>query len=79
VRDEGILPLAWFVDAPGADAAAMTLEHTAEGEIRPAVYVRRNGKVEEHVMATDTILDFETPEHRKQLRSLLGGLPGFRP
>jgi len=78
IRDEGILPLAWFVDAPGPDAAAMTLEHTAEGEIRPTVYVRRSGKVEEHVMPTDTILDFETPEHRKQLRSLLGGLPGFK-
>ena len=77
IRDEGILPLAWFVDAPGGDAVAMTIEHTAEGEIRPAVYVRREGKVEEHVMPSDPLLDFESGEHRKQLRSLLSGLPGF--
>ncbi len=78
IRDEGILPLAWFVDAPGGEAVAMTLEHTAEGEIRPAVYVRREGKVEEHVMPSDPLLDFESAEHRKQLRSLLSGLPGVR-
>jgi thioredoxin reductase len=78
IRDEGILPLAWFVDAPGGAAVAMTIEHTAEGEIRPAVYLRREGKVEEHVMPTDPLLDFESGEHRKQLRSLLSGLPGLR-
>jgi thioredoxin reductase len=76
IRDEGILPLAWFVDSAGGDAVAVTLEHTAEGEIRPAVYVRREGKVEEHVMPSDPLLDFESGEHRKQLRSLLTGLPG---
>jgi thioredoxin reductase len=78
IRDEGIWPLADFVDSSGGAAVAMTLEHTAEGEIRPAVYVRREGKVEEHVMPSDPLLDFESGEHRKQLRSLLSGLPGLR-
>ena len=78
IRDEGIWPLADFVDSSGGPAVAMTLEHTAEGEIRPAVYVRREGKVEEHVMPSDPLLDFESGEHRKQLRSLLSGLPGLR-
>ena len=76
VRDEGIWPLAHFVDAPGGEAVALTIEHTAEGEIRPAVYVRRGGKVEEHVMPSDPLLDFESAEHRKQLRGLLSGLKG---
>jgi hypothetical protein len=78
VLDEGIQPLAHFVDAPGGDEVAMTLEHTADGEIRPAVYVRRGGRVEEHIMPSDPLLDFESAEHRKQLRSLLDGLPGLR-
>jgi thioredoxin reductase len=78
IRDDGIWPLAHFVDAAGGDAVAVTLEHTAEGEIRPAVYVRRDGKVEEHVMPSDPLLDFESAEHRKQLTGLLSGLPGMR-
>ena len=78
IRDDGIWPLAHFVDAAGGDAVAVTLEHTAEGEIRPAVYVRRDGKVEEHVMPSDPLLDFESAEHRKQLSGLLSGLPGMR-
>ena len=77
IRDEGIWPLAHFVDAPGPEACAVTVEHTAEGEMRPALYVRREGRVEEHAMATNELLDFETAEHRAELAGLLDGLGGW--
>jgi len=71
--DEGILPLAWFVDASGSDAVAVTVETNGEGDIRPAAYVRRMGRVEEHLLPGDPLLSFETGEHRAALTaSLLG-------
>lgn len=71
--DEGMRPLAHFVDASGPDAAAVTVETDAEGDIHPAVYVRRGGRVEEHVLPSDPLLDFETGEHRAFLTSVLKG------
>lgn len=73
IVDEGIQPLAHFVDESGPDAVAVTVETNPEGEIRPAVYCRRYGGVEEHVLEGDLLHDFETAEHRKQLSGLLEG------
>ncbi|MCA1832926.1 MAG: NAD(P)-binding domain-containing protein [Actinomycetota bacterium] len=74
ITDEGIVPLAHFVDATGPDSVAVTVETTAEGEIRPAVYVRRGGRVDEHSLAPHPMHDFETADHDAQLSSLLKGL-----
>lgn len=74
IRDEGILPLAHFVDAPGPDAVAVVLETDEAGDHHPAVYLRRDGRVSEHVLASDPLLNFQTAEHRAQLASLLQGL-----
>lgn len=71
ILDAGIEPLAHFVDASGPDAVAVTVETSPEGEIRPAVYVRRGGKVEEHILASNALLDFATPEHEAQMTSIL--------
>lgn len=74
ITDEGILPLAWFVDAPGPDAAAIVLETDATGDHHPAVYVRRGGRVTEHVLPGDPLLAFERSDHRAQLADILRGL-----
>jgi len=71
IADDGILPLAHFVDGAGPDSVALAVETDGEGDIHPAVYVRRGGKVDEHILASNALLDFETAEHRSQLRSLL--------
>jgi hypothetical protein len=60
-----------FVDEGGPDAAAATVETGEDGEKRPAVYVRHGGKVTEHVLSGDLLLDFTTAEHRKQLAGAL--------
>lgn len=74
IRDEGIAPLAHFVDAPGPDAVAIVLETDNDGDHHPAVYVRRDGRVSEHVLAGDPLLTFQSGEHRAQLTALLDGL-----
>jgi hypothetical protein len=74
IVDDGFVPLAHFVDAVGPDAVAVTVETDDTGDIHPAVYVRRDGRVSEHTLASDPLLEFRTAEHRGQLTSLLGGL-----
>lgn len=74
ILDEGVQPLAWFVDASGPDSVAITVEANGEGEIRPAVYVRRGTRVDEHILPSDPLLNFRTTEHRSALASALRGL-----
>lgn len=74
IFDEGILPLASFVDAAGADAAAIVVEANPEGHHHPVVYVRRDGHVTEHELPSDPLLNFEGNEHQTQLAGALAGL-----
>jgi thioredoxin reductase len=64
-RDEGIVPLAAFVDGVGddggVDALALTLEADGSGAIYPVIYLRRNGRVEERPIDPDPLLRFDTP------------------
>jgi thioredoxin reductase len=72
IVDEGILPLQHFVDTAGPDAVAVAVETDAEGDIHPAVYVRRQGRVDEHALPGSPLLDFRGPEHRAELEGLIG-------
>jgi hypothetical protein len=76
IVDQGIQPLAHFVDAPGPEAVAVTVETDDRNEIRPAVYCRRGGTVEEYRLEGNLLHDFETAEHRAQLAGLLEGYLG---
>jgi hypothetical protein len=64
------------VDAGGPDAVAITVETDPTGDVHPAVYVRRAGKVEEHLMDGDPLHNFETDGHRSRLASIIGTLLG---
>jgi thioredoxin reductase len=66
-----IVPLAHFLDAAGPDAVAVTVESDAQGEIYPAVYVRRQGSVSEHLLPPDPLHDFRTPGYERELAALL--------
>jgi thioredoxin reductase len=74
VRDGGIQPVAAFVDAPGPDAVAMTVELGTSGEPNPAVYLRRDGRVSEHVLPPHPLLNYESDAYRAELAGLLNGL-----
>jgi thioredoxin reductase len=74
IRDEGILPLAPFIDSGGVAGVAITVETDPENNLQPAVYVRRKGHVTEHLLSPAFLHDFRTAEHRAELESLLKGL-----
>jgi len=74
--DDGILPLQLFVDSAGPDGVAATVEANPAGELYPAIYVRRNNAITEHLLPANPLLDFETAEHRKELADALTPL-GF--
>jgi hypothetical protein len=74
-RDEGLVPLEAFVDGGGddgaGDAVALTLEADGSGAIYPVVYVRRDGRVEEHMFDPDLLLRYDTPEVRRRLAEIV--------
>jgi hypothetical protein len=70
VLDEGILPLTNFLDAGGPDAVAMTVESDG-ASIFPVVYIRRDGKQEEHALEPDPLHDYEGLVHRRALGTIL--------
>lgn len=74
IVDDGIQPLAHFIDSAGSDAVAVSLEANGKDDPYPAVYVRAHGAVSEHLLPSHPLLDFEGPEYRRQLGSVLGDL-----
>jgi len=76
ILDEGILPLARFVDGGGPDGLAITLETDGSGDVYPVLYFRADGRVEEHRIDAHPLLDYETPEARTAVRAILRPLLG---
>ncbi|HSH21225.1 MAG TPA: NAD(P)-binding domain-containing protein [Candidatus Caenarcaniphilales bacterium] len=75
LRDEGIVPLADFVDREDSAAVAITVETDDTGNIHPAVYVREAGRpAVETLLESHPLHDFRTVENRARLASLLKGV-----
>ncbi|HYM66392.1 MAG TPA: NAD(P)-binding domain-containing protein, partial [Patescibacteria group bacterium] len=74
IHDQGIVPLAHFLDSPGPDAVAMALESNGHDDLYPCLYVRRHGSVTEHPLSPNPVLDFERDEHRKAVASALDAM-----
>jgi thioredoxin reductase len=74
IRDEGIVPLAEFVDRGARDGCAVAIEYDANGTIVPVVYVRRAGNLAEHVLPPNPLHAFDTDEHRSELAARLAPL-----
>jgi thioredoxin reductase len=74
VRDDGSVPLQDFVDGAGPDAIAATVETDGSGDIHPCVYLRRGGRVDEHVLPGDPLLRFDGSDQRAQVSSILKGV-----
>lgn len=73
-RDDGIWPLADFVDAAGPDAVAVTLEPNPDSNIYPVAYVRISGAVEEHLLDPDAMNEYRGSPHRDQMAAILAPL-----
>jgi thioredoxin reductase len=78
--DEGIVPLAAFVDGQGddgsGDALAMTLEADGTGAIFPVLYLRRDGRIDERPIEPDPLLRFDTPAVRTQVEAIVAEATG---
>jgi thioredoxin reductase len=73
VVDDGIQPLATFVDgATGdADALAVTLESDGSGDVYPVLYTRIGGSLTEHRLDAHPLLDYETEATRRAIDGVL--------
>ena len=71
ILDEGILPLAHFLDAATYDGAAMVLESNGHDDLYPVLYVKRSGAVTEHMLPPNPLLDFERDEHHAAVTAAL--------
>ena len=73
IRDEGIAPLETFVDGAGPDALAITLETDGSGQVYPVLYARIDGRLAEHRLDPDPVLDYETEASRRAIGAVLAG------
>jgi thioredoxin reductase len=71
IVDDGIVPLAHYVDSAGPNAVAVALESNGRDDPYPAVYVRREGKVTEHLLDPDPLLNFEGDDYQKAMVAAL--------
>ena len=72
VRDDGIVPLADFVDMEGTAAVAIAVETDDSGDIHPAVYVRRAGRpAVETLLQSHPLHDFRGADNHARVAALL--------
>ena len=74
LRDEGILPLAHFLDSGGGDAVAAAIEMDPRAVIHPTVYVRRRGQITEHELPPHPVHAYDGADYRRELDSILRAL-----
>jgi hypothetical protein len=76
IRDDGILPLAHFVDSIGEDSVAVAVEMNRDGVIYPAAYVRHGGRLAERPLEPHPTYAFDGDGQRAALEALLAPLLG---
>ena len=69
--DEEFMPLAQFLDSPGPDAFAASVEVDSSGTIVPTLYLRRGGEIHEHQLEPHPLHEYEGDLYRRELTSLL--------
>ena len=72
-RDEGVVPLAAFLDATGDEGGddRGDLEADGSGAIYLVVYSRRGGRMDEVMFDPDPLLRYDTPAVRQRLADLV--------
>jgi thioredoxin reductase len=69
--DEGIRPLAAFLDEEGPDGIAAAVEMNGEGEIYPALYLRQAGSILEDTCPPHPLHAFDGPDYAKHVDALV--------
>jgi thioredoxin reductase len=70
--DDEFMPLAHFLDSPGPDAFAASVEVDSSGTIVPTLYLRRGGEIHEHQLEPHPLHEYEREPYGRELSSLLG-------
>jgi thioredoxin reductase len=70
--DEGVQPVAHFLDAPGPDAYGATIEVDERGTILPTLYVRRRGEIREHQLDPHPLHDYRSEPYRRHVEAIVG-------
>ncbi len=70
--DRGVQPLWHFVDEPGPDAIAVTIETDRDGVTFPGVYLRRGGRLREERLEPHQLNDFGSEPYVRALAALIG-------
>ena len=77
--DDGVEPLAHWLDAHDGDGLALTLEADGSGSIFPVVFSRHRGALGERALTPDPLLRYDTAEIRRELvdvvASVMSGSP----
>jgi len=79
LRNQGIVPLAHFLDDEASEACAVAVEYDADGTIIPVVYVRQGGHLVEHSLPGHPLHTFQTDEHRQELAARLAPFLSLTP
>ncbi len=75
--DDGVQPLAYWLDSGGDDALAMTLEADGTGAIYPVLFGRRGGSILERAVDPDPLLRYDGPAARRAVESIVADVfPG---
>ena len=69
--DDGILPLAHFLDALDHDAVAASVEVDETGRILPTLYLRRGGEILERQLEPHPMHAYESEPYRREVAGLL--------
>ena len=69
--DDGILPLAHFLDALDHDAVAASVEVDEAGRILPTLYLREGGEITERQLEPHPMHGYESEPYRREVAGLL--------
>ena len=72
IRDEGIVPLAIYLDAVEDDGAAASVEVDERGTILPTLYLRDRGEIREHQLDPHPLHEYESEPYRRHVAALVG-------
>ena len=70
--DEGVLPLAHYLDSVDDDGAAASVEVDEKGTILPTLYLRRRGEIREHQLEPHPLHEYEGEPYHRQVAAVVG-------
>jgi thioredoxin reductase len=71
-HDEGVMPLAHYLDAVEDDGAAASVEVDESGTILPTLYLRDHGEIREHQLDPHPLHEYEGEPYRRHVAAIVG-------